>query len=114
MLSIEENIMNVISIIPNCPIKENLHILCPSCGGTRCVVNFILGNFYESFWYHPVFFITIIYLLFTSVLFIVNLFKKKKVLTFLYPKAKFWIGFGIITFIFTIVRNIFDITPFEI
>lgn len=97
---------NLIYLMPDCLINTYLGILCPSCGGTRCVINFIQGNFMQSFLYHPIFFITIIYLILANILYIVNSFKKKEILTFLYPKTKFWIIFIIILLIFTIVRNI--------
>lgn len=97
---------NLIYIMPNCLINTYLGILCPSCGGTRCVINLIQGNFMQSFLYHPIFFITIIYLMLINIIYIINVFKKKEVLTFLYPKTKFWIIFIIILLIFTIIRNI--------
>lgn len=97
---------NIVYLIPRCIINETFHILCPSCGGTRCVMNFISGNWYTSFLYHPIFFITIIYLIIVNILYIINSISKKEILTFLYPKTKFWIIFIIIIFIFTIIRNI--------
>lgn len=96
---------NIISILPKCFINETFGILCPSCGGTRCVINFALGNFEQSFRYHPIFFITIIYLVLVNILYIINTFRKKEILKFLYPKTKFWIVFLIFIFIFTIIRN---------
>ena len=98
--------LNMIKYIPNCFIHEKFGILCPSCGGTRCVINFLTGNFMQSFLYHPIFFITIIYLLFINLIYIINSFRKKEILTFLYPKEKFWYVFLIIILIYTIVRNI--------
>lgn len=98
--------LNIIKYIPTCIIKQNFGILCPSCGGTRCVTNLILGNFKESFLYHPVFFVTIIYLVFANIIYIVNSIRKKEILTFLYPKTKFWIFFVIVIGVFTILRNI--------
>lgn len=97
---------NMIRLIPYCIIHDTFGILCPSCGGTRCVVNFALGNFKESFAYHPIFFITILYLLVVNGIYIVNSFRKKEILTFLYPKTKFWIIFVIVVLIFTIIRNV--------
>ncbi|MBO5413745.1 MAG: DUF2752 domain-containing protein [Clostridia bacterium] len=97
----------IVSFVPRCIINKNFGILCPSCGGTRCVINFVGGNFVDSFNYHPIFFITIFYLIIVNVIFIINSFRKKEVSTFLYPKSKFWIGFIIILFIFTILRNVF-------
>ena len=96
----------LVHLIPACPINSFFGILCPSCQGTRCVINFVQGNFVESFLYHPIFFITIIYLFFANILFIVNSFKEKEILTFLYPKTKFWLGYLVIILIFTVCRNI--------
>ena len=97
----------IVNLIPKCVINKNFGILCPSCGGTRCVINFVRGNFIESFSFHPIFFITIIYLIIVNVIFIINSFRKKQILTFLYPKTKFWIVFLIVLFIFTVLRNMF-------
>lgn len=95
-----------LNLIPRCIINEQFNILCPSCGGTRCVINFVQGNFSDSFKYHSVFFITIIYLIIVNIIFIINSFRKKESLTFLYPKSKFWIAFIIVVVIFTVLRNI--------
>ena len=92
--------------IPECIIHRMFGILCPSCQGTRCVMQLVQGNFAASFNYHPIFFITIMYLLPINLLFIINSFKKKEILTFLYPNKYFLIGFIIILAIFTVVRNI--------
>lgn len=97
---------NIVKYMPTCIINEKIGILCPSCGGTRCITNFILGNFKQSFLYHPIFFVTIIYLFVINLVYIINSFRKKEVLTFLYPRLKFWIIFLIIIGIFTILRNI--------
>jgi len=97
---------NLIYLMPTCIIKETFGILCPSCQGTRCVISLLSLNFKQSFLYHPVFFITIFYLCFVNIVYIINSFKKKEILTFLYPKTKFWIVFLIVIGIFTILRNI--------
>ena len=97
---------NLFTFIPSCILKEKLGILCPSCGGTRCVINLLNGNYIESFSYHPIFFITIIYLCIVNILYIVNSLKKKEIATFLYPKTTFWIIFVIILIIYTIIRNL--------
>lgn len=98
--------IGLIDIIPKCVVNTNFHILCPSCGGTRCVISFLNGNFYESYLYHPIFFVMIIYLIVVNAIFIINSFREKELATFLYPKNKFWIVFIIILMIFTIYRNI--------
>ena len=96
----------IVNYMPECIIHKHTRLLCPGCGGTRCVINFMQGNFKQSFIYHPIFFITFLYLIFTNFLYIINSFKKKEFLTFLYPKEKFWICFIIIILIFTLIRNI--------
>ena len=98
--------LGLVYFIPECFIHKTFGILCPACQGTRCVISFINLNFIESFNYHPVFFVTIIYLIFVNILYIINSFKKKPILTFLYPKLKFWIIFLIILGVFTVLRNV--------
>ena len=97
----------IIYLMPKCIINEYFHILCPSCGGTRCVVNFINGNFMDSFKYHPIFFIMIVYLIILNIVFIINSLKSGQKIKFIYPKNKFWIIFIVVLFIFTIFRNVF-------
>ena len=96
----------LISLMPNCLINTYFGILCPSCGGTRCVINLVQGNFVQSFLYHPIFFITIWYLALVNIVYVINTFTNKKILAFLYPKTKFWIIFVIVILIFTVFRNI--------
>lgn len=97
---------NILHILPKCFVYEKFGILCPGCQGTRCVVSLLQGKFIESFNYHPVFFTTIIYLFLANIIYIINAFRNKEILKFLYPKHKFWIIFMIILTIFTIFRNI--------
>ena len=98
--------LGLIFLIPECIIHKYFGILCPSCQGTRCVASFMYGDFIQSFNYHPVFFITMIYFIFVNILFIINAFRKKDILRFLYPGLKFWIVFLILIAIFTVLRNI--------
>lgn len=91
----------------SCIVREQLGILCPSCGGTRCIEALAKGSIYEAFLYHPIFFLTGVYLIIINIIFIMNIFSKKPIATCLYPKTKFWIGFIIALIIFTIVRNLF-------
>lgn len=96
----------IFTIIPQCIVNRIFGLQCPSCGGTRCVINFILGNFKESFCYHPIFFFTIIYFSIINFIYIINAFRENEIATYLYPKLKFWIIWIIILIIFTILRNI--------
>ena len=97
---------NLINYIPQCWIYQTTGILCPACGGTRCVVNIFQGNIKETFFSHMIFFITIIYLVICNMVYIINLNKKKKIATWIYPKYWYVIIFAIILIIYTIIRNI--------
>ncbi len=94
----------IYTIFPLCIIKRFFGIDCPSCGATRCVTNFVTGNWVESFMYHPFFFVTIIYLIVVNIVYIINAFRKKEILKWIYPKFKFWIVWTILLIIFAIVR----------
>lgn len=48
-------------VIPDCPATK-LGLLCPSCGGTRCVRYFFSGHFGDAFAVNPFFFFLILYL----------------------------------------------------
>lgn len=96
----------LINLMPECLINKNFHILCPSCGGTRCIINFLVGNFRESFNYHPIFFIMMVYFIIFNIVYIINAFRNKEVFKFLYPTKKICYTFIIIILIFTICRNI--------
>ena len=97
---------NLINYIPQCWIYQTTGILCPECGGTKCVVNIFQGNIKEAFFSHMIFFITIIYLVICNMVYIINLNKKKKIATWIYPKYWYVIIFAIILIIYTIIRNI--------
>lgn len=97
---------NLVNYIPQCWIYQTTGILCPGCGGTRCVINLFQGNTKEAFFSHMIFFITIIYLLIYNIVYIINLNKKKKIATWIYPKYWYSIIFVIILLIYTIIRNI--------
>ncbi len=60
-----------------CPMKNFFGLFCPFCGGTRCAMNFIKLNFYDSFMYHPTTFILIIYAIIVDVLFLIDIIFKK-------------------------------------
>lgn len=96
----------IIKFIPPCFVYEHLGILCPSCGETRCVIEIVHGNFKDAFFYHPIFFLTGVYLLIANLVYLINVGKKKKIATWIYPKEKFWIAFIIVLLAFTVIRNI--------
>ncbi len=95
-----------IEIIPKCWVYEKTRILCPACGGTRCIINLLKGNWVEAFISHMVFFVTFIYLGVLNVVYIINLNKEKKVAMWIYPKYWYIIIFAILLIIYTIIRNL--------
>ncbi|MCI8637171.1 MAG: DUF2752 domain-containing protein [Clostridia bacterium] len=97
---------NYIEIIPKCWIYQNTKILCPACGGTRCLINLLKGNWIEAFFSNMIFFVTFIYLGILNIIYIINLNKEKKVAVWLYPKYWYVIIFAIFLIIYTIVRNL--------
>lgn len=82
---------------------------CGTCGGTRCVKNFLSGNFSEAFKLNQLVFIGIIVIIITFILlnlaFFFNLSFAKKTLRIMYD-YRVIIAVIIIFAIFTIVRNI--------
>ena len=96
----------IVGYLPECWIYKNTGILCPGCGGTRCVINLLQGNFKEAFFSHMIFFLTIIYLLICNVIYIINLNKKEKIAEWIYPKYWYSIIFVILLILYTILRNL--------
>lgn len=93
--------------LPECYFYKNYGILCPSCGGTRCVTNFFRGNLTESFKYNKIYFVMILYLILLNIVMIINLVSKKAKMTILYPRIKYLYVFILIWLIYFILRNIF-------
>ena len=97
---------NLMQYTPSCLFYKATNLQCPSCGGTRCVENILKGNFKEAFLFHPIFFITIFYLLLCNIVYLINLNKKNKILTWIYPKYWYTIIFAVILVIYGILRNL--------
>lgn len=97
---------NLMQYTPSCLFYKATNLQCPSCGGTRCVENILKGNFKEAFLFHPIFFIFIFYLLLCNIVYLINLNKKNKILTWIYPKYWYAIIFTIILVIYGILRNL--------
>ena len=95
-----------IGLMLECWIHKNTGILCPSCGGTRCVVYLLKGDFIKAFYSNMVFFIGIVYLFITNIVYIINLNKNRKILTWIYPKYWYSVIFAIILVMYTILRNV--------
>ena len=97
---------NLMQYTPSCLFYEATNLHCPSCGGTRCVENILKGNFKEAFLFHPIFFIVIFYILLCNIVYLINLNKKKEILTWIYPKYWYAIIFAVILVIYGILRNL--------
>lgn len=97
---------NLMQYTPSCLFYKATNLQCPSCGGTRCVENILKGNFKEAFLFHPIFFIAIFYLLLCNIVYLINLNKKNKILTWIYPKYWYAIIFAVILVIYGILRNL--------
>lgn len=95
-----------IETIPKCWIYQSTTILCPACGGTRCIINLLKGNWIKAFFSHMIFFITFIYLGILNVVYIINLNKEKKSVMWIYPKYWYIIIFAVLLIIYTIIRNL--------
>ncbi len=95
-----------IKLVPQCWIYHQTGILCPACGGTRCLIYLLKGNLIYAFFSHMVFFIGIVYLLIFNFVYIINLNKKEKIGTWIYPKYWYIIIFAVVLIIYTIIRNL--------
>lgn len=63
--------------LPDCALAK-VGVLCPSCGGTRCVRAFFSGEFGAAFSFNPFFFVLIWYLAAALVLLNVGVLLKVK------------------------------------
>ena len=89
-----------------CYINEKYGMLCPSCGGTRTVKCLVQGDIKDAILIHPVFTVSIIYLFFVNILYIINHFRKNKIALWFYPNMVYLIIFLVSLVGFTIIRNI--------
>lgn len=49
----------LMAVLPDCPVTK-LGLLCPACGGTRCVLFLSDGNLIGAFRMHPYLFLTVV------------------------------------------------------
>lgn len=92
--------------LTKCYIKERLNILCPGCGGTRCIRSLFKGDIVSAFLFHPIITITAIYLFLCNIIYLINRKREKKIMTWIYPKYYYTIILAVILVVFTILRNI--------
>lgn len=95
-----------IEMLPSCWVYSFTGKFCPACGGTRCVIYILKGEWKEAFLSHMVFFIGILYGVIINIVYIINSNKEKKIGTWIYPKYWYSIIFVILLIIYTIVRNL--------
>lgn len=91
--------------LSKCLINEKYNIQCPSCGGTRCFINFINMNFNEAFQNNMVFFFTIIYIIILNIIFVINFITQKRRFKWFYPTPIKCVVFSIVLVFFGIFRN---------
>lgn len=92
-----------ISLVPKCIFKENFGILCVACHGTSFAIEMAKFNFIQAFKVHPIFFISLIYLVLLDITYIINVIFKKNINIFKWWHLIIWI---ILLIIYTILRNI--------
>lgn len=93
-------------MLPSCSIYQNTTWQCPACGGTRCVIFFLQGKWGQAFLAHSIFFMAILYAILVNIIYIINLNRKKPILTWIYPKPWYSIIFAILLILYWILRNL--------
>ena len=100
------NTVNITQYTIGCWFYQATGLQCPSCGGTRCIINIFQGNFKEAFFLHPIYFITVVYLLIVNIIYIINIGRKEKIAKWIYPKPWYAIVLAIILVVYGFLRNI--------
>lgn len=95
-----------IEILPQCWVYQTIGVLCPACGGTRCVIHLLKLNWLDAFFSHMVFFIGICYLIIVNIVYLINLNREKRIAIWIYPKYWHAIIFAILLIFYTIMRNL--------
>ena len=98
-----------ISIVPKCHIKETYNLLCPSCGGTTAVKNFVNGNILEALKNNSIIVLGLIYFLTADVVYVINIItgkEKFRILFSHYNKYYHIVIFAIVLAMFAVIRNI--------
>ena len=100
------NVLTKNTPFSKCIIYENFNIYCPTCGGTRCVINFLKLNWKQSFNYNPIIFLTIIYLIILNIVFFINFINKKERFKWMIPNWGKFAIYACCLFTYGIVRNL--------
>lgn len=94
--------------VSQCYIFQSTGILCPSCGGTRCIQSLLQGDIVSAFHYNFVIACVVIYLVVFNIVYLINRNKDadRKILTWIYPKYWYTIILAVILIIYTVLRNL--------
>lgn len=95
-----------IAYFPLCYFRENYGIFCPSCNFTRCVIALSHFDIIGAIMYQPILAISIIYLFFINIIYIINTITGKKFLEKMYPKPWYLIIFALLLIIYALYMNI--------
>ncbi|MGN1270552.1 MAG: DUF2752 domain-containing protein [Clostridia bacterium] len=98
---------DIIKFVPHCYILEKTGLLCPSCGGTRCIKELFNLNIIKALKMNAFYTTTIIYLLILNTVYILNSIFKINKLKILYIKKIHLIIWLITLILYTVFRNIF-------
>lgn len=98
---------NIIKFVPKCYFHEKTGLLCPSCGGTRCVKELINFNIIGALKMNAFYTLTIIYLLILNTVYIINTILKTNRFKFLYIRGIHLTIWLISLILYTVIRNIF-------
>ena len=95
-------------MIPECPALS-VGILCPACGGTRCVYYFFSGDFSTAFSMNGLIFLTILYAFAVLVLWNLSWFFEVRFATKVLKRLldyRVFFGWGIGMGLFFLIRNL--------
>ena len=85
-----------------CYFHKITNLYCPSCGGTRCVTSLLSFEFIKAFYYHPIFFISIVLGIIINIYYIYTVLANKKFKLLKWWYVIIWIS---VLLIFAILRN---------
>lgn len=91
-----------------CIFRSFTGLLCPSCGGTRCLYYFLRFDFFCSIQYHAIYFLLFLYIIFIYFRFCIEFYTKKTITKI--NVVRITVVFLVLLFIYCIVRNIFPIS----
>lgn len=88
--------LRLLGIETNCYFKAILGIPCPGCGLTRAYLALLKGNLKEAFYYHPLFIVPVIVIIYI----LISKIRKYK------NNMKFWLGICALFIVTWIIRMV--------